>query len=140
MENALLSALCINQEGLHRIDWWKASSESGLRYLLVTTASVLEHPQFQDKMIGVLNVQIFLLILAVNIHLSQEHLETYYALLKSNDLEVQQISSLSLLSFLLEGNGEWIIKKSLSEKFEYKTCLEREFFSTLPLKNDKLIF
>ncbi|ETE69338.1 hypothetical protein L345_04859, partial [Ophiophagus hannah] len=61
---------------------------------------------------------------SLNIHLSQEHLETYYALLKSNDLEVQQISSLSLLSFLLEGNGEWITKKSFSEKVEYNTCLE----------------
>ncbi|KAJ7341962.1 hypothetical protein JRQ81_008035 [Phrynocephalus forsythii] len=39
-----------------------------------------------------------------NIQLPPEHLETYYALLKSNDLEVQQISSLSLLNFLLEGN------------------------------------
>ncbi|XP_039179242.1 vacuolar protein 8-like isoform X3 [Crotalus tigris] len=60
----------------------------------------------------------------VNIQLSQEHLETYYALLKSNDLEVQQISSLSLLSFLLEGNGEWITKNSLSEKVECNTCLK----------------
>uniref|UniRef100_A0A6J0U7Z5 Vacuolar protein 8 n=1 Tax=Pogona vitticeps TaxID=103695 RepID=A0A6J0U7Z5_9SAUR len=40
----------------------------------------------------------------MNIQLPPEHLETYYALLKSNDLEVQQISSLSLLNFLLEGN------------------------------------
>lgn len=71
--------------------------------------------------------------------MSQEHLETYYALLKSNDLEVQQISSLSLLSFLLEGNGEWITKNSLSEKAEYNTCLKCEFFSTLPLKIDKYI-
>uniref|UniRef100_A0A8C6V5K7 Vacuolar protein 8 n=1 Tax=Naja naja TaxID=35670 RepID=A0A8C6V5K7_NAJNA len=61
---------------------------------------------------------------SLNFHLSQEYLETYYALLKSNDLEVQQISSLSLLSFLLEGNGEWITKKSFSEKVEYNTCLE----------------
>ncbi|XP_039179250.1 vacuolar protein 8-like isoform X4 [Crotalus tigris] len=60
----------------------------------------------------------------LNIQLSQEHLETYYALLKSNDLEVQQISSLSLLSFLLEGNGEWITKNSLSEKVECNTCLK----------------
>ncbi|XP_034274767.1 uncharacterized protein LOC117666294 isoform X3 [Pantherophis guttatus] len=54
---------------------------------------------------------------SVNIHLSQEHLETYYALLKSNDLEVQQISSLSLLSFLLEGNvtKEHVIEMDLLE-------------------------
>ncbi|XP_058027089.1 uncharacterized protein LOC131192168 isoform X6 [Ahaetulla prasina] len=54
---------------------------------------------------------------SVNIHLSQEHLETYYALLKSNDLEVQQISSLSLLSFLLEGNvtKEHVIEMELLE-------------------------
>ncbi|KAM3856651.1 uncharacterized protein M6D78_001460 isoform 3-T3 [Vipera latastei] len=53
----------------------------------------------------------------VNIQLSQEHLETYYALLKSNDLEVQQISSLSLLSFLLEGNvtKEHVIEMDLLE-------------------------
>ncbi|KAL7987739.1 hypothetical protein Chor_006658 [Crotalus horridus] len=81
------------------------------------TASVLERPQFQDKSTSVLNVQIFLLILTVNIQLSQEHLETYYALLKSNDLEVQQISSLSLLSFLLEGNvtKEHVIEMDLLE-------------------------
>ncbi|XP_070589694.1 uncharacterized protein [Erythrolamprus reginae] len=54
---------------------------------------------------------------SVNLHLSQEHLETYYALLKSNDLEVQQISSLSLLSFLLEGNvtKEHVIEMDLLE-------------------------
>ncbi|XP_026561337.1 vacuolar protein 8-like isoform X1 [Pseudonaja textilis] len=54
---------------------------------------------------------------SLNIHLSQEHLETYYALLKSNDLEVQQISSLSLLSFLLEGNvtKEHVIEMDLLE-------------------------
>ncbi|XP_039179234.1 vacuolar protein 8-like isoform X2 [Crotalus tigris] len=53
----------------------------------------------------------------LNIQLSQEHLETYYALLKSNDLEVQQISSLSLLSFLLEGNvtKEHVIEMDLLE-------------------------
>ncbi|XP_063165635.1 uncharacterized protein LOC134501652 [Candoia aspera] len=53
----------------------------------------------------------------LNIQLSLEHLETYYALLKSNDLEVQQISSLSLLSFLLEGNvtKEHVIEMDLLE-------------------------
>ncbi|XP_028579352.2 uncharacterized protein LOC114594173 isoform X1 [Podarcis muralis] len=40
----------------------------------------------------------------LNIQLPREHLEIYYALLKSNDLEVQQISSSSLVNFLLEGN------------------------------------
>ncbi|KAG8123809.1 hypothetical protein E2320_019143 [Naja naja] len=54
---------------------------------------------------------------SLNFHLSQEYLETYYALLKSNDLEVQQISSLSLLSFLLEGNvtKEHVIEMDLLE-------------------------
>nr|XP_034964800.1 vacuolar protein 8-like isoform X4 [Zootoca vivipara] len=40
----------------------------------------------------------------LNIQLPREHLEIYYAFLKSSDLEVQQISSSSLLNFLLEGN------------------------------------
>ncbi|XP_062981513.1 uncharacterized protein LOC134398194 [Elgaria multicarinata webbii] len=53
----------------------------------------------------------------LNIQLPPEHLETYYALLKSNDLEVQQISSLSLVNFLLEGNvtKEHIIQMDLLE-------------------------
>ncbi|XP_032626883.1 uncharacterized protein LOC116819332 [Chelonoidis abingdonii] len=37
-------------------------------------------------------------------HLPTEHLESYYALLQSSDMEVQQMSSLSLVNFLLEGN------------------------------------
>ncbi|KAI1240844.1 hypothetical protein IHE44_0009289 [Lamprotornis superbus] len=40
----------------------------------------------------------------VNIPLPVEHLEPFYALLSSADLEVQQMSSLSLVNFLLEGN------------------------------------
>lgn len=48
----------------------------------------------------------FPLILAVNIPLPVEHLEPFYALLSSADLEVQQMSSLSLVNFLLEGNSE----------------------------------
>lgn len=48
----------------------------------------------------------FSLILAVNIPLPMEHLEPFYALLRSADLEVQQMSSLSLVNFLLEGNSE----------------------------------
>ncbi|XP_025067630.1 vacuolar protein 8-like isoform X3 [Alligator sinensis] len=36
--------------------------------------------------------------------LTEEHLEPYYALLQSSDVEVQQMSSLSLVNFLLEGN------------------------------------
>ncbi|KAH1173521.1 vacuolar protein 8-like [Mauremys mutica] len=37
-------------------------------------------------------------------HLPAEHLESYYALLQSSDMEVQQMSSLSLVNFLLEEN------------------------------------
>lgn len=47
------------------------------------------------------------LILVVDILLPPEHLEAFYALLKSTDLEVQQISSSSLVNFLLEGNCEF---------------------------------
>lgn len=48
----------------------------------------------------------FRLIPAVNVPLPVEHLEPFYALLRSTDLEVQQMSSLSLVNFLLEGNSE----------------------------------
>ncbi|KAL8186555.1 UNVERIFIED_CONTAM: hypothetical protein K2H54_073991 [Gekko kuhli] len=53
----------------------------------------------------------------LNIQLPTEHLETYYALLKSNDLEVQRISSLSLVTFLLKGNvpKEHVIQVDLLE-------------------------
>ncbi|XP_066478843.1 uncharacterized protein [Tiliqua scincoides] len=53
----------------------------------------------------------------LNILLPPEHLEAYYALLKSTDLEVQQISSLSLVNFLLEGNvtKEDIVQMDLLE-------------------------
>ncbi|KAM6323692.1 uncharacterized protein AAHN32_014900 [Aegotheles albertisi] len=40
----------------------------------------------------------------MNVPLPVEHLEPFYALLRSADLEVQQMSSLSLVNFLLEGN------------------------------------
>ncbi|XP_026700044.1 vacuolar protein 8-like isoform X3 [Athene cunicularia] len=40
----------------------------------------------------------------MNIPLPVEHLEPFYALLRSADLEVQQMSSLSLVNFLLEGH------------------------------------
>uniref|UniRef100_A0A8B9MCS7 Vacuolar protein 8 n=1 Tax=Accipiter nisus TaxID=211598 RepID=A0A8B9MCS7_9AVES len=40
----------------------------------------------------------------INVPLPVEHLEPFYALLRSTDLEVQQMSSLSLVNFLLEGN------------------------------------
>ncbi|XP_029878993.1 vacuolar protein 8-like isoform X3 [Aquila chrysaetos chrysaetos] len=40
----------------------------------------------------------------INVPLPVEHLEPFYALLRSADLEVQQMSSLSLVNFLLEGN------------------------------------
>lgn len=48
----------------------------------------------------------FPFIPAVNVPLPAEHLEPFYALLRSADLEVQQMSSLSLVNFLLEGNSE----------------------------------
>ncbi|XP_061479936.1 uncharacterized protein LOC133383369 [Rhineura floridana] len=53
----------------------------------------------------------------LNIQLPLEHLEIYYALLKSNELEVQQISSLSLVNFLLEGNvtKEHVVQMDLIE-------------------------
>ncbi|KAF7253513.1 Vacuolar protein 8 [Varanus komodoensis] len=56
-------------------------------------------------------------IVKVNIQLPPEHLEAYYALLNSNDVEVLQISSLSLVNFLLEGNviKEHIIQTDLLE-------------------------
>ncbi|KAM9155943.1 uncharacterized protein ACDP82_004217 [Pangshura tecta] len=50
-------------------------------------------------------------------HLPAEHLESYYALLQSSDMEVQQMSSLSLVNFLLEGNinKEQIVQIGLLE-------------------------
>nr|XP_056708474.1 uncharacterized protein LOC130480076 [Euleptes europaea] len=53
----------------------------------------------------------------LNNQLPTEHLETYYALLKSNDLEVQRISSLSLVTFLLKGNvpKEHVVQVDLLE-------------------------
>ncbi|XP_053880282.1 uncharacterized protein LOC128835017 isoform X2 [Malaclemys terrapin pileata] len=50
-------------------------------------------------------------------HLPAEHLESYYALLQSSDMEVQQISSLSLVNFLLEGNinKEQVVQMGLLE-------------------------
>ncbi|XP_037248214.1 vacuolar protein 8-like [Falco rusticolus] len=46
-----------------------------------------------------------------------EHLEPFYALLRSTDLEVQQMSSLSLVNFLLEGNidKELVVQMGLLE-------------------------
>ncbi|XP_069090766.1 uncharacterized protein [Pleurodeles waltl] len=40
----------------------------------------------------------------VNTPLPEDYLEPYHALLQSSDLEVQRMSSLSLVNFLLEGN------------------------------------
>ncbi|XP_014734571.1 PREDICTED: vacuolar protein 8-like isoform X1 [Sturnus vulgaris] len=53
----------------------------------------------------------------MNIPLPVEHLEPFYALLSSADLEVQQMSSLSLVNFLLEGNidKELVIQMGLLE-------------------------
>ncbi|XP_053792965.1 uncharacterized protein LOC128784985 isoform X3 [Vidua chalybeata] len=53
----------------------------------------------------------------MNIPLPVEHLEPFYALLRSADLEVQQMSSLSLVNFLLEGNidKELIVRMGLLE-------------------------
>uniref|UniRef100_A0A8C9LED0 Vacuolar protein 8 n=1 Tax=Pavo cristatus TaxID=9049 RepID=A0A8C9LED0_PAVCR len=53
----------------------------------------------------------------MNVPLPAEHLESFYALLRSADLEVQQISSLSLVNFLLEGNidKEIVVQMGLLE-------------------------
>ncbi|RMC12826.1 hypothetical protein DUI87_10351 [Hirundo rustica rustica] len=53
----------------------------------------------------------------MNIPLPMEHLEPFYALLRSADLEVQQMSSLSLVNFLLEGNidKELVVQMGLLE-------------------------
>ncbi|KAM6278797.1 uncharacterized protein LJ264_001590 isoform 2-T3 [Porphyrio hochstetteri] len=53
----------------------------------------------------------------MNVPLPVEHLEPFYALLRSADLEVQQMSSLSLVSFLLEGNidKELVVQMGLLE-------------------------
>ncbi|XP_062426858.1 uncharacterized protein LOC134137799 [Rhea pennata] len=53
----------------------------------------------------------------MNIPLPVEHLEPFYALLRSADLEVQQTSSLSLVNFLLEGNidKELVVQMGLLE-------------------------
>ncbi|OXB68428.1 hypothetical protein ASZ78_010049 [Callipepla squamata] len=53
----------------------------------------------------------------MNVPLPAEHLEPFYALLRSADLEVQQMSSLSLVNFLLEGNidKEMVIQMGLLE-------------------------
>ncbi|XP_031957977.1 vacuolar protein 8-like isoform X3 [Corvus moneduloides] len=53
----------------------------------------------------------------MNIPLPVEHLEPFYALLRSADLEVQQMSSLSLVNFLLEGNidKELVVQMGLLE-------------------------
>ncbi|MEE6475769.1 hypothetical protein FKM82_010856 [Ascaphus truei] len=49
--------------------------------------------------------------------LPPEYLEPYHALLQSSDLEVQQMSSLSLVNFLLEGNlnKELVVQMGLLE-------------------------
>ncbi|XP_072189806.1 uncharacterized protein [Excalfactoria chinensis] len=53
----------------------------------------------------------------MNVPLPAEHLEPFYALLRSADLEVQQMSSLSLVNFLLEGNidKETVVQMGLLE-------------------------
>ncbi|KAM8809258.1 uncharacterized protein ACNFOS_000684 [Eudromia elegans] len=53
----------------------------------------------------------------MNVPLPVEHLEPFYALLRSTDLEVQQMSSLSLVNFLLEGNidKELVVQMGLLE-------------------------
>ncbi|KAM9297257.1 uncharacterized protein RDI95_000337 [Morus bassanus] len=53
----------------------------------------------------------------MNVPLPAEHLEPFYALLRSADLEVQQMSSLSLVNFLLEGNidKELVVQMGLLE-------------------------
>ncbi|XP_029452361.1 vacuolar protein 8-like isoform X2 [Rhinatrema bivittatum] len=53
----------------------------------------------------------------LNTQLPEEYLEPYHALLQTNDLEVQQMSSLSLVNFLLEGNvnKELVVQVGLLE-------------------------
>ncbi|XP_071596939.1 uncharacterized protein [Heliangelus exortis] len=53
----------------------------------------------------------------MNVPLPAEHLEAFYALLRSADLEVQQVSSLSLVNFLLEENidKELVVQMGLLE-------------------------
>ncbi|KAM4693923.1 uncharacterized protein O3C94_004410 [Discoglossus pictus] len=53
----------------------------------------------------------------MNSQLPPEYLEPYQALLQSSDLEVQQMSSLSLVNFLLEGNlnKELVVQMGLLE-------------------------
>ncbi|XP_074025261.1 uncharacterized protein [Numenius arquata] len=53
----------------------------------------------------------------MSVPLPVEHLEPFYALLCSADLEVQQMSSLSLVNFLLEGNidKELVVQMGLLE-------------------------
>uniref|UniRef100_A0A8C3J0Q9 Vacuolar protein 8 n=1 Tax=Calidris pygmaea TaxID=425635 RepID=A0A8C3J0Q9_9CHAR len=53
----------------------------------------------------------------MSVPLPVEHLEPFYALLRSADLEVQQMSSLSLVNFLLEGNidKELVVQMGLLE-------------------------
>nr|XP_013814408.1 PREDICTED: vacuolar protein 8-like [Apteryx mantelli mantelli] len=53
----------------------------------------------------------------MNVPLPVEHLEPFYALLRSADLEVQQMSSLSLVNFLLERNidKELVVQMGLLE-------------------------
>ncbi|XP_071405243.1 uncharacterized protein [Pithys albifrons albifrons] len=53
----------------------------------------------------------------MNTSLPVEHLEPFYALLRSADLEVQQMSSLSLVNFLLEGHidKEIVVQMGLLE-------------------------
>ncbi|XP_053315268.1 uncharacterized protein LOC128483199 [Spea bombifrons] len=53
----------------------------------------------------------------MNTQLPAEYLEPYQALLQSSDLEVQQMSSLSLVNFLLEGNlnKELVVQVGLLE-------------------------
>ncbi|XP_069462860.1 uncharacterized protein [Ambystoma mexicanum] len=53
----------------------------------------------------------------LNTQLPEDYLEPYHALLQSNDLEVQRMSSLSLVNFLLEGNvkKEVVVESGLLE-------------------------
>lgn len=110
------------------VAWWVCKSRvvrrslrssttvAGLVGMITVSAKTSVLQCLWDKSSGKAPFSAFPLTLAVNIQLPTEHLETYYALLKSNDLEVQRISSLSLVTFLLKGNGELIFKRSHSRK------------------------
>ncbi|XP_054834871.1 uncharacterized protein LOC129329283 isoform X2 [Eublepharis macularius] len=104
----------IAQEFLQRVEkGFEISPLGELSLMALKTLACSENPDLQKS------ASLFYLHISqcLNVQLPAEHLETYYVLLKSNDLEVQQISSLSLVTFLLKGNvpKEYVIQVDLLE-------------------------